>query len=120
MALVASYFPEPLKKNLDYTESTKISRIYIPSQRKVVVTRQVRFTHQDSGEVALPLTQPTAPTFTSIGLPSSVPSRLRSRPNQSPQQDDTSEQQPDSDGEQPEPEPAWPEIEGGSELSSAI
>ena len=96
-------------KFIGYTESTKIFRIYIPSQHKVTETRQVRFTHQDSGEVVLPLTQPTTPTFTSINLPSPVSSLLRSQLDQNSQQDRNNEQQPAPP--QPEPEPARPEVE---------
>ena len=71
---------------IGYIESTKIFRIYIPSQYKVMETRQVRFTRQDSGEVVLHLTQPTTPTFTSINLPSPIFSRLLSWLTQNPQQ----------------------------------
>src|SRR5258705_702976 len=64
-------------KFIGYTESNKIFRIYIPSQHKVVQTRQVRFTRLDSGEVELPLQTPHVPTFTSIELPVPIHQRQR-------------------------------------------
>lgn len=87
-----------------YTDSTRIFRIYIPSQHKIVITRDLRFAPINSGEV---IKQPAAPPpitsndsddESTTAPPPRRSSRLRHRnlPQPEPTSDTISESESDS------------------------